>query len=241
MKNPLFLFLVCFALFPCFSQTGTAIYKKEVIFPKDMYGDMEKTNPGRYKDFKAFDKKIQDAASQVEFELKFSEGEAVFQPREMMGTENVDIELGIGPNGGIHYSNQHTGEKLWEMNGFGQNFLISMPNIEWNITSETKIITGYECRKATGEKIMKGSRGEVKIPIEAWFAPKIPVNFGPIGYSGLPGLIVSLKMQREHYYVSSIKLGQKKMSINRPTRGKKVTFEEFQAIGREVMDGMRPD
>ena len=241
MKFPLTLLILCFCIDLCQSQTGTAIYKKEMIYPEEMFGHLKKSDPAKYKDFKAFASEIAEAAKRVEFELRFSQGEGIFQPKEVMDTENIDVEMGIGPNGGVHYTNRYTGEKLWEMNGYGQNFLISMPHTNWTLTSEKKMIGGHQAIKATGEKIVKGSNGEVKIPIEVWFAPTLPFNYGPIGYSGLPGLIISLKMQKEHYFLSEINLQEEEFDIKRPTKGKKVTYEEFQALGRQIMSSIRPN
>lgn len=53
---------------------------------------------------------------------------------------------------------------------------------EWEITNERKKIAGFECIKAVSNK--RGNK------IIAWFTNKIPINYGPLGLYGLPGLIL---------------------------------------------------
>ena len=56
-------------------------------------------------------------------------------------------------------------------------------NIAWKIKDEYKNVSGFKCRKATGS-----FRGR---DYTAWFAPEIPVPYGPWKLFGLPGLIVA--------------------------------------------------
>ena len=55
---------------------------------------------------------------------------------------------------------------------------------KWVITSEKKKIAGIECKKATTFYRCAN--------YTAWFAPSIPVQFGPWKLGGLPGLIFEL-------------------------------------------------
>jgi GLPGLI family protein len=67
-----------------------------------------------------------------------------------------------------------------------------------------------------------------KIEILAWYCPKIPIPFGPKGYSNLPGLILELKIGPIIYLATKIKLNQKeKMKVRKPTKGKILSEEEF--------------
>lgn len=58
-----------------------------------------------------------------------------------------------------------------------------MYSISWNLTDETKIVCGYECKKAEAEF---GGRKWI-----VWYAPDIPASFGPWKLCGLPGLVMS--------------------------------------------------
>lgn len=58
-------------------------------------------------------------------------------------------------------------------------------NIDWILVEESKKIGIYNCQKATAE--VRGRNYEV------WFTKEIPIQQGPMGLHGLPGLIVEVK------------------------------------------------
>lgn len=69
--------------------------------------------------------------------------------------------------------------------GIMKNWFLVKDNfidISWSITSESKMIAGYSCIKATG--IFRGRDWIV------WFTPDIALPFGPWKLHGLPGLIL---------------------------------------------------
>lgn len=70
-----------------------------------------------------------------------------------------------------------------------------VPEFDWVIAEEASgtsaEILGYNCRKATCS-----FRGRNYI---AWFTPDIPVSNGPWKFSGLPGLIVKIQDDANHY------------------------------------------
>ena len=63
------------------------------------------------------------------------------------------------------------------------HYSVPIPTINWKLTNEKKMISGYNCQKAVGDF---GGR-----TFEAWFAPDLPYAFGPWKLNGLPGLILS--------------------------------------------------
>ncbi|QMU66330.1 MAG: GLPGLI family protein [Flavobacteriaceae bacterium] len=76
-------------------------------------------------------------------------------------------------------------------------------NLNWKIHKEKRIIGNYECSKATIE--FRGRRYTV------WFTSKIPVDYGPRKFSGLPGLILEIYGDKGVYraYASEIKMNNK--------------------------------
>ncbi|WP_438712837.1 GLPGLI family protein [Aquimarina muelleri] len=64
---------------------------------------------------------------------------------------------------------------------FGQTFIVKSEEIKWELINETKKIGKYNCYKAKYKEII------------AWYAPEIPLQFGPVGFGGLPGLIIHLE------------------------------------------------
>ena len=96
--------------------------------------------------------------------------------------------------------------------------------------NETKQIGAYLCYKATSEQVVVNSKGTFKHPIVAWYCPNIPFNFGPKGYSGLPGLILELQIRNITWGVTKIELSKENKIIEKPKKGKLITEEEFKKI-----------
>lgn len=67
--------------------------------------------------------------------------------------------------------------------------------VPWVIHEENKMIGDYRCFKATSRFISryKEDGTEVSRPVVAWFSPELPYPFGPLQFSGLPGLILELQ------------------------------------------------
>ncbi|MFC4722420.1 GLPGLI family protein [Geojedonia litorea] len=85
---------------------------------------------------------------------------------------------------------------------------------------------------------------EVEVPkqiiVTAWYTPQIPVNQGPGEYWGLPGLILEVNADRTTILCSKIVINpQEKQEIKMPSKGKKVTRDEYNAIMKEKIEEMR--
>jgi GLPGLI family protein len=79
----------------------------------------------------------------------------------------------------------------------------------WQISTESKEIMGYLCLKATCLNTVTNSAGTFQNQIIAWFCPKLPYQFGPMGYGGLPGLIFELQTKRAIFGLKKIELDSK--------------------------------
>ncbi len=62
----------------------------------------------------------------------------------------------------------------------------------WRVHSETKIIKGFNCQRATIDTLGR--------KFEAWFTEEIPLREGPYKFHGLPGLIVELYDQNQDHH-----------------------------------------
>lgn len=86
-------------------------------------------------------------------------------------------------------------------------------NIQWTIISKKKNIQDYTCYKATSSfSVTRGDR-TFTFPLIAWFCPEIPYNFGPLGYGGLPGLILELQERNILYGAKKIEFNSTKNKI----------------------------
>lgn len=79
-----------------------------------------------------------------------------------------------------------------------------------------------------------------QVEVTAWFTPQIPVSNGPGEFTGLPGLILELNVYRTTLLCSKIVMNPKEAEkIEAPTKGKKVTREEYVKIVKEKTDELR--
>ena len=147
----------------------------------------------------------------------------------------------ITKNKGLYYFNNKTKEEIISKNAFGQDFLITSyrDSINWVITKEVKTIGKFICYRANAKIKVKNIRKDNLVRnVSVWFTPLIPVNLGPINYSGLPGLILEVNVFSGYGSIitkaTEINLEFKKTAISKPNKGKIVTHEEFEEIGRKI-------
>ena len=170
----------------------------------------------------------------------YKEGKSFFEVRKKMSiSKNRFFKMSLGPEGSSKYYNSEK-EIIRQVNTFGEDFLISKPKYNWGLKKETKKIGKYNCYKATMVEEIKTRKGVKNVLIEAWYTSEINIPYGPIGYSGLPGLIIELKRDNIKYYATKINLTpEEDLLIKKPTKGKKVTQEEFYDIAINAMKDFR--
>lgn len=79
-----------------------------------------------------------------------------------------------------------------------------------------------------------------EITIAAWYTPEIPVNQGPEGYWGLPGLILEINDGKTTILCSKVVLNPKdKAEIKPSTKGKVVSQKEYDEIVIKKMEEFR--
>lgn len=68
----------------------------------------------------------------------------------------------------------------------------TLPKLDWKLLNDTKQILNYTAKKAT---VNYGGRKWT-----AWYTDEIPMNAGPYKFYGLPGLILEIYDDKEHYH-----------------------------------------
>lgn len=127
------------------------------------------------------------------------------------------------------------GQRIESTEFFGRFFLINeeSPRMKWKISAEQKQVAGYLCQKAVLQDTAR--------QVEAWFTPQIPVGIGPSEYADLPGLILELSVDNgtRSYVAEKVELKTlEAQAIEKPTKGKSVTREEFTKIRDEKLKEM---
>lgn len=149
--------------------------------------------------------------------------------------ENTDMNIVIKMPEMTHFTDLATGNWLRAEEFFGRDFLISggEKKLVWKMTGEQKKLGDYVCQKAVLQDTAQN--------VAAWFTPQIAVQAGPAQFAGLPGLILELEMDGGDRTVKATKIDLKPVaesSLEKPTKGKKVTAEEFAKIRDEKMKEM---
>jgi GLPGLI family protein len=93
----------------------------------------------------------------------------------------------------VVYNDYSTGTTITQKPIYDETFLLqdSLLNIRWQITADTRVIAGFECRKAIG--ILYDT-----IAVFAFYTDEIKVSGGPEGITGLPGMILGVGIPRLH-------------------------------------------
>lgn len=158
--------------------------------------------------------------------LEFANGESLYYVKEEMkvdGKSKLNFASVFAGNKSKYYLNHNKKKYFYQTSTFGEDMLVEMIPKKWKITQETQTIGGYVCYKAIDIE----STNKKQKPI-AWFTPQIPINAGPEKNFGLPGLILKIEKYRMSFTAVKIELNPKgKIIIKRPTKGKKMSHEEY--------------
>ena len=193
-----------------------------------------------------------------QYTLYFDKTISVFEEEQKLSMDSPNRRVSPGIVSGKTYRDLKNNFEIEEREIFGKEFLVTdtLKRREWKLENETKKIGSHTCYKATytiKRSLSKIEGGQDKaidltgspeeIIVTAWYAPEIPVNHGPGGYWGLPGLILSVSNDNMTLLCSTLTLNPKAgVEIKVPNRGEKVTKEEFRVIMAkklEEMKGMR--
>ncbi|MBC7904035.1 MAG: GLPGLI family protein [Gemmatimonadaceae bacterium] len=102
----------------------------------------------------------------------------------------------------------------------------SIRKMEWKLEAETRVIAGFECKKAVG-------RICDSVYVVAFYTEEILVNGGPESFSGLPGMILGLAIPRLYttWFATKVDLVDSPPNeFNAPTKGKKITADGLQSM-----------
>ncbi|MFN0213422.1 MAG: GLPGLI family protein [Saprospiraceae bacterium] len=180
--------------------------------------------------------------------LVFNAQECLYSDAPEQSKEGTDINFNTNTEEGdmqmnfkiqrpenFQYRDIANGKRIESTEFFDRYFLIieEPARMKWKVSAEQKQLAGYLCQKAV---LQDTSR-----QVEAWFTPQIPVSIGPGEFADLPGMILELSMNNGDRTVVADKVELKsldKEAIKKPTKGKKVTREEYTKIRDEKMKEM---
>ncbi|PRP67445.1 GLPGLI family protein [Nonlabens agnitus] len=210
-------------------------------------------------------------ASEKTFILKFNRSESLWTEEVALATPGQSGGWGnfMGSSmGGDKYKDMTSNTFTEQRDMMGKTFLIKddLPQLDWQITGETRQIGNYTAIKATAVKKndaldmsafrrrrddnkKKEEDGETKLTdmiekdenttVTAWFTPQIPVQHGPAEYGGLPGLILELNANNTTMLCTKIVLNPEDRSDIEPaTKGEEIKLEAYNATFQQKMEEM---
>ena len=177
-----------------------------------------------------------------EYELVYDKSKAIFFKTNSISSGNFDIK-----DNDVYYKNLPKNEKIYQTNFVSKktNVIIKFHQYDWQITNETKFISGYKCFKATLQESKSVIIGQEEFFYKrfVWFTPEIPASFGPQGFDGLPGLVLETA-ENDKLCLRAVKIEfnlDKNIKIEKPVASKSIKLDEFEAIEKENFKKMQDE
>ncbi len=187
--------------------TSNIFYAQEAeIIYKSIYFD----DPSVKMD-KNFQIKVSREINDMQYLLRYTKKQSFFEGLPHVPHDKFMAKMATGvtqsnvdwyqyPNEKQSYHNKKIDDSIYRV-----KYEDRMP--KWNLHNKKKEIDGYVCYKATIDHTHHYT--EDQFTIEAWYTPEIPVPYGPVGYGGLPGLILELKRSHVVYIAQEVTLNPK--------------------------------
>ncbi|CAN5167524.1 GLPGLI family protein [soil metagenome] len=126
------------------------------------------------------------------------------------------------------YNDFNTGQNIVQKAKWGSVFNVkdSIQHIQWKISNESRVIAGFNCRKAVG-KILDS------VYVFAFYTDEITVSGGPCSINGLPGMVLGVTIPRMYVSMLATKLSVNSVDVNsiKPTSVKKYyTNKELKSL-----------
>jgi GLPGLI family protein len=236
--NKLFSFLAFLLPLFTFAQQseGEIIFTETVQLKIDLDGENEEI------------RKMMPTSQSFSRNLLFNENASVYKDYEQ-ATDNSDLEINHESDGmnfkmvmkrpeNVFFTDFENGTTINYREFFGRYFLVNgqLKKLAWKMSGEQKKVLGFVCQKAVFQDTSR--------TVEAWFTPQIPVAAGPGEWGGLPGMILEVSIDGSARTMVASKVELKalpKDAIEKPTKGKAVTQEEFDKIEQEKMKEMQEE
>ena len=234
------------------SKTSTSDFKTRMEGNKNMTPDVQKRIEESMK--KMFEKT---------FILNFDKSASIYKEEEKLETPGqfgggMRMMMSMTGGGGTYYKNVKDKSYTVDKEFMGKEFLVkdSLPNLQWKMEGETRVIGGYNCFKATAVRPasktdFRNFRAKKEDPattkpadaakktsildeldmpketvITAWYTPEIPVSQGPENYWGLPGLILEVNDGKTVILCSKVVLNPKVKTEIKAATKGKVTTQK---------------
>ena len=186
MKN-IIIYLLFFLVNLSFSQNYSITYELKIF-------ENKKSLENEY--LKDYYLKAMEGAKNLTFVLRCEKDKSFFDYRNILSINSSETKAAIikSETKRPYYIEKNWVYKIDKEKYIEKKYIIKDSLLtNWEITNETKKINNYTCYKATAKYKIINPKGVFYHPVIAWFCPEIPLQHGPRGFGGLPGLILELQ------------------------------------------------
>jgi len=162
------------------------------------------------------------------YNYTFSNNKSVYKFDRWDAKTKIPTWFKEGDEENVWYFDFNTDQLNMKKQVQGTDFIIadSIQAIKWKLTNESRLIAGFNCRKAVGQ-IMDS------VYVFAFYTDEITIPGGPCTVSGLPGMILGLTIPRLYtsYIATKVTLNNVKESDIKPVASKKpYTYASLQLL-----------
>lgn len=199
-----------------FIEKGKIEFERTTNVFKRLEDDMEDGNSS----FVDLMKKQMPEFKTSYFNLYFDREKTLYEPGREVETAKKVPEWMAGPaEDNVVYSDLASKTFSSQKTVFENVYNIqdSLRKADWKITSDTRTIAGFQCRKAT--TIIMDS-----VFVFAFYTDQIIPRGGPESFTGLPGMILGIAIPRMHttWFATKLETADSKINaIAPPKKGKK--------------------
>jgi GLPGLI family protein len=169
-----------------FISQGKIEYERSI----NVYAQISKDDEGEWSELQ---KKSTTHFKTAYFDLLFNRNKSLYRPGRESNDKDNSMWIQAPAQNNTIYSDLENAKGISQKNIFEELFLVqdSLRKIKWKITTETRSIAGFSCRRANA--IIMDS-----IYVVAFYSDEILTTSGPESFSGLPGMILGVSLPHEH-------------------------------------------
>jgi GLPGLI family protein len=165
-------------------------------------------------------KKTQPQFLRMQSVLSFNQDHSLYEPIKSLSTVSYNNDPSVTQNN-IVFTDFNSKKSIVQKDVIGETFLVNdqLRKIKWKLTTETREIAGFMCRRANG--VILDS-----IYVVAFFTHDIPIPGGPESFSGLPGMILQVTLPHENVTWLATEVKDMVTTVKSPpSKGTSVTYE----------------
>ncbi len=180
-----------------------------------------KTNIKKTMGNDSWDEKLKEIMPQFKtgyYNFTFADNKSIYTFNHWEPGLKIPEEMKKNDEESIWYLDHNNHAFSMQKSLFGTVFIVddSIPAIKWKVTHESRMIAGFNCRKAEG-KISDS------VYVFAFYTDEILIPGGPCSINGLPGMILGLTIPRMYTSWIATKVVVNNVPVNtiKPVASKK--------------------